>query len=45
VELAASVWSRLKKGASLSELQKDVPRCTYWIYKSVDTMLATGQIE
>src|SRR5262245_50373727 len=25
VELAASVWSRLKKGASLTELQKDVP--------------------
>jgi CRP-like cAMP-binding protein len=45
VELAASVWSRLKKGASLTELQRDVPRCTYWIYKSVDTMLATGQIE
>jgi hypothetical protein len=45
VELAASVWSRLKKGTSLAELQKDVPRCTYWIYKSIDTMLASGQIE
>jgi CRP-like cAMP-binding protein len=45
VELAASVWSRLKKGASLSDLQRDVPRCTYWIYKSIDTMLATGQVE
>lgn len=45
VELAASVWARLKKGASLNELQHEVPRCTYWIYKSIDTMLATGQIE
>jgi CRP-like cAMP-binding protein len=45
VELAASVWSRLKKGASLNDLQRDVPRCTYWIYKSIDTMLASGQIE
>jgi hypothetical protein len=45
VELGASVWARLKKGASLSELQRDVPRCSYWIYKSVDAMLASGQIE
>lgn len=45
VELAASVWSRLKKGASLGDLQRDVPRSTYWIYKTIDTMLASGQIE
>lgn len=45
VELAASVWSRLKKGASLTDLQRDVPRCSYWIYKSIDTMLASGEIE
>lgn len=45
VELGASVWSRLKKGASLGDLQRDVPRCTYWIYKSIDMMLATEQIE
>lgn len=45
VEAAASVWARLKKGASLNDLQRDVARCTYSIYKSVDTMLASGQIE
>jgi hypothetical protein len=44
VELAASVWARLKKGASLNELQRDLPRCTFWIYKSIDTLLATDQI-
>lgn len=44
-EAAAAVWSRLKKGASLNDLQRDVPRCTYWIYKSIDSMLAGGQIE
>jgi len=45
VETAASVWARLKKGASLNDLQRDVPRCTYWIYKTIDTLLATEQIE
>jgi hypothetical protein len=45
VELAAAVWSRLKKGASIADLQRDVPRCSYWIYKTVDTMLTGGQIE
>jgi CRP-like cAMP-binding protein len=45
VELAASVWSRLKKGASVAELQRDVPRCSYWIYKTVVTMLEAEQIE
>lgn len=45
VEAAASVWARLKKGASLNDLQRDVPRCSYWIYKSIDTLLAGGQIE
>jgi hypothetical protein len=45
VELGATMWARLKKGASLQELQRDVPRCTYWIYKTIDALLATGQIE
>src|SRR4029077_9217464 len=27
VELAAAVWSRLKKGASMNDLQQTVPRC------------------
>ncbi len=45
IELAASVWSRLKKGATLAELQRDVPRSTYAIYRTVATLLESGQIE
>jgi CRP-like cAMP-binding protein len=45
IELAASIWSRLKKGASLAELQRDVPRSTYSIYKTVATLLEAGQIQ
>jgi CRP-like cAMP-binding protein len=44
VELAAGVWSRLKKGASLLDLQKDVPRSSYAIYKTVLALLDAGQI-
>jgi CRP-like cAMP-binding protein len=43
VELAAAVWARLKKGASVNELQRDIPRCTYAIYKTLTTMLDAGQ--
>jgi hypothetical protein len=45
VELAASVWSRLKKGASVADLQRDIPRCTYAIYKTMTAMLDGGQVE
>lgn len=45
VELAASVWARLKKGASISQLESDIPRCSYSVYKTVDTLLASGQIQ
>jgi CRP-like cAMP-binding protein len=44
-EIAATVWARLKKGASLGELQRDVPRCSYWIYRTVDTLVQTGQVD
>jgi CRP-like cAMP-binding protein len=44
-ELAASVWSRLKKGATLSDLQRDLPRSTYAIYRTIATLLESGQIE
>lgn len=44
VELAASVWARLKKGASLAELESEIPRCSYSVYKTVDTLLSAGQI-
>jgi CRP-like cAMP-binding protein len=42
VELAASVWMRLKKGASLNDLHRDVPRCSYAIYKTLATMVDAG---
>lgn len=45
IELAASIWSRLKRGASLAELQRDVPRSTYAIYRTVATLLEAGQIQ
>ena len=45
VELAASVWARLKKGASLADLQRDLPRCSYAIYKTVATLVETGQVD
>ena len=43
VELAAAVWSRLKKGASVNDLQREIPRCTYFIYKTLTTMIDAGQ--
>ena len=45
LELAAAVWSRLKKGTSLTDLQREVPRCSYSIYRTVAALLETGQIE
>jgi hypothetical protein len=45
VELAASVWARLKKGASAEDLERDIARCSYAIYKTLATMLDAGQIE
>ena len=45
IELAAAVWSRLKKGATLVDLQRDLPRSTYSIYRTVTTLLDGGQIE
>ena len=45
IELAAAVWSRLKKGASLEDLQRDVPRSSHAIYRTVVTLLDGGLIE
>jgi CRP-like cAMP-binding protein len=45
VELAAAVWSHLKKGASVDDLQRDVPRSSYAIYRTVVTLMDGGQIE
>jgi CRP-like cAMP-binding protein len=44
-ELAAAVWSRLKKGASMSDLQRDVPRNSYALYQTVVSLLDSGQVE
>jgi CRP-like cAMP-binding protein len=45
VELAASVWARLKKGASMTDLQRDIPRCSYAIYQTVVALIDSGQVE
>jgi CRP-like cAMP-binding protein len=45
IELAASIWSRLKRGASLADLQREVPRSTYAIYRTLATLLDAGQIQ
>ena len=44
VELAAAVWSRLKKGASINDLHRDIPRCSYAIYRTLVAMLDAGMI-
>jgi CRP/FNR family cyclic AMP-dependent transcriptional regulator len=44
IELAAAVWSRLKRGASLEDLQREVPRSSHAIYKMVIALLDGGQI-
>ena len=45
VELGAAVWARLKKGASIGDLQRDVPRSTYHLYRAVLVLLDSDQIE
>ena len=44
VDLAAAVWSRFKKGASIADLHRDIPRCSYALYRTVSTMLEADQI-
>lgn len=44
-ELAAAVWARLKRGASVVDLQRDVPRCSHSIYSTLVALLDAGQIE
>jgi hypothetical protein len=45
VELAAGIWSRLRKGVSVADLMKDVPRCSFAICQTLVAMLDAGQIE
>jgi CRP-like cAMP-binding protein len=44
LELAVAVWSRLKKGASISDLHRDIPKCSYAIYRTVAAMLDAGMV-
>jgi CRP-like cAMP-binding protein len=44
IELAAAIWSRVRKGASLEDLEREVPRSSYAIYKTVATLVDTGQV-
>jgi hypothetical protein len=45
VELAAAIWTRLKKATSVSDLEKLIPRCSYAIYGTLAGLLETRQIE
>jgi len=45
LELAVAVWSRFKKGASVADLHRDVPRCSFYIYKTVLGMVEAGLVE
>jgi hypothetical protein len=44
VELAAAVWARLKRGASTNDLHRDIPRCSYALYRTLVTLLDSGQV-
>jgi CRP/FNR family cyclic AMP-dependent transcriptional regulator len=45
VDLAAAIWARLKKGASATDLQREIPRCTYHVYRTLLLLVEDGQIE
>ncbi len=45
LEMAVSIWTRLKKGASVEDLQREIPRCSYAVYKALVTLLQAGHIE
>jgi CRP-like cAMP-binding protein len=44
VELAATVWARLKKGASINDLHRDIPRCSFYLYKTLLSLVDSGQV-
>jgi CRP-like cAMP-binding protein len=45
LEIAVAMWSRFKKGASIADLHRDIPRCSYSIYRTVLGMVDAGLIE
>jgi hypothetical protein len=42
---AQDVFERLKKGASIEELEKESGRCSFWVYKVILTLQAANQLE
>jgi CRP-like cAMP-binding protein len=45
LELAVAVWSRLKKGASIRDLHRDIPRCSHALYGTMVALLDAGLAE
>ncbi len=45
LEVAVAMWSRFRKGASVADLHRDIPRCSFYIYKTVLGMVDAGLIE
>jgi CRP-like cAMP-binding protein len=42
---ARDVFERLKKGASIEELEKESGRCSFWVYKVILTLQTANQLE
>lgn len=42
---AQDVFERLKKGASIEELEKESGRCSFWVYKVILTLQTANQLE
>lgn len=42
---AQDVFERLKKGASIEELEKESGRCSFWVYKVILTLQTGNQLE
>ena len=45
LELTVAVWSRLKRGASIHDLHRDIPRCSHALYGALVGLLNAGLVE
>lgn len=45
LELAVAIWSRFKRGASINDLHREVPRCSHAIYSTVTALVDAGLVE
>ena len=45
LEPARDVFEKLKKGASIEELEKESGRCSFWVYKVILTLQTANQLE